>query len=146
MTNSAGLLCADRPSTDPAQDLFGHAPFARTLAQAIQGHRWGGDDAAKTWWQDAAKTDAGLMKLVAANASEATSSALGDYAVRVRIRVNPKGIAHYADPLMLETRIRALLSAGSVPDQFAAAAKQFVLEVQQMKEGKDPDAIGFCDD
>jgi predicted KAP-like P-loop ATPase len=29
------LLSADRPSTDPAHDLFGHAPFARTLAKAI---------------------------------------------------------------------------------------------------------------
>lgn len=32
-------LSADRPSTDPAQDLFGHAPFARTLAKAIRGFR-----------------------------------------------------------------------------------------------------------
>lgn len=32
-------LSPDRPSTDPAQDLFGHAPFARTLAQAIRSYR-----------------------------------------------------------------------------------------------------------
>jgi predicted KAP-like P-loop ATPase len=32
-------LSADRPSTDPSQDLFGHAPFARTLAKAIRGYR-----------------------------------------------------------------------------------------------------------
>ncbi len=32
-------LSSDRPSTDPAQDLFGHAPFARTLARAIRGYR-----------------------------------------------------------------------------------------------------------
>jgi len=29
-------LSADRPSSDPAEDLFGHAPFARTLAKAIR--------------------------------------------------------------------------------------------------------------
>lgn len=41
MTNEAFArgLSADRPSTDPAEDLFGHAPFARTMAKAIQGYR-----------------------------------------------------------------------------------------------------------
>ena len=40
MTNEAfaRALSADRASTDPAEDLFGHAPFAWTLANAIQGH------------------------------------------------------------------------------------------------------------
>lgn len=32
-------LSADRPSTDPKQDLFGQAPFAKTLAKAIRGYR-----------------------------------------------------------------------------------------------------------
>ncbi|MDO3523975.1 P-loop NTPase fold protein [Ralstonia pseudosolanacearum] len=35
----AAELSSDRPSTDPAQDLFGHAPFAKTLAKAIRGYR-----------------------------------------------------------------------------------------------------------
>jgi len=33
------ILSSDKPSTDPSQDLFGHAPFARTLAKAIAGYR-----------------------------------------------------------------------------------------------------------
>ncbi len=37
--NSAAQLSSDRPSTDPSQDLFGHAPFAKTLAKAIRGYR-----------------------------------------------------------------------------------------------------------
>ena len=28
-------LSADRPSTDPKDDLFGHAPFAKSLADSI---------------------------------------------------------------------------------------------------------------
>jgi predicted KAP-like P-loop ATPase len=32
-------LSSDRPSTDPTQDLFGHAPFAKTLAKAIRDYR-----------------------------------------------------------------------------------------------------------
>lgn len=38
MTESAELS-ADRPCADPAHDLFGHAPFAQTLAHAIRGYR-----------------------------------------------------------------------------------------------------------
>lgn len=38
MTNP-DVLSSDRPSTDPAQDLFGHAPFAKTLAAAIRNYR-----------------------------------------------------------------------------------------------------------
>lgn len=38
MTDQAALP-SDRPSTDPAQDLFGHAPFAMTLSKAIRNYR-----------------------------------------------------------------------------------------------------------
>lgn len=32
-------LSADTPSTNPSEDMFGHAPFARTLAKAIRGYQ-----------------------------------------------------------------------------------------------------------
>lgn len=39
MSTPEHSLSPDRPSTDPAHDLFGHAPFARTLAKAIAGYK-----------------------------------------------------------------------------------------------------------
>lgn len=39
MSTTEPTLSADRPSSDPAQDLYGHAPFAKTLAKAISGYR-----------------------------------------------------------------------------------------------------------
>lgn len=39
MNDNIASLSADRPSTDPAEDLYGHAPFAKTLANAIRGYR-----------------------------------------------------------------------------------------------------------
>lgn len=39
MSTQEPSLSPDRPSSDPARDLFGHAPFARTLAKAIAGYR-----------------------------------------------------------------------------------------------------------
>jgi predicted KAP-like P-loop ATPase len=117
------------------------------LAALLNGwRRWSGDDAAKLWWQSAVQDDEKLLKVVASFASEVTSSTFGDHAVRVHLRVNPKNIAHYDDPLVLATRIQALLSAGSVPEQFVAAAKQFVLEVERVKEGKELDDFGFDDE
>ena len=71
---------------------------------------------------------------------------MGEYAVRVKLRVNPKSISHYDDPVLLSSRVQALLFAGSVPERFARAAIQFVREVERMKNGKDPDAIDFYDD
>jgi len=38
MSDVLSTLNADKPGSDPAQDLFGHAPFARTLATAIAGY------------------------------------------------------------------------------------------------------------
>lgn len=37
--NDRAAVSSDHPSTDPAQDLFGHAPFAKTLAKAIRNYR-----------------------------------------------------------------------------------------------------------
>ncbi len=39
MTTEPADLSSDRPSTDPTKDLYGHAPFARTLAKAIASYR-----------------------------------------------------------------------------------------------------------
>ena len=35
----ASTLSADRPQTDPSQDLFGYAPFAQTLTKALCNYR-----------------------------------------------------------------------------------------------------------
>lgn len=117
------------------------------LASLLSGWRhWGGEDQAKAWWQSASASDGGLLKLITAFASESTSHSVGDHAVRVQVRVNPKGIAPYDDVSALSSRVHGLLDAGSVPDLQIAAAKQFVLECQRMEAGKDPDSLDFDDD
>lgn len=117
------------------------------LARLLSGWRhWGGEEETKAWWQRASSTDEGLLKLVAAFASESTSQTFGEYAVRVHLRVNPKGLAFYGDVEAMAARVQGLLDAGSVPETATPAARQFVLECARMKEGKDPDAFGFDDD
>ena len=117
------------------------------LARLLSGWRhWGGEEETKIWWQQASLTDDGLMKLIAAFSSESTSQTIGEYAVRVRLRVNPKELAFYGDVDAMATRVQSLLDAGNAPKGAAAAAQQFVVECARMKEGKDPDGFGFDDD
>ena len=118
-----------------------------SLARLLSGwSHWGGGEETKAWWQQASSSDQGLLKLVSAFSSNSTSQTFGEYAVRVHLRVNPKGLAFYGDVDAMEARVRGLLSAGAVPDAVAPAAKQFVHECAQMREGKDPDGFGFDDD
>lgn len=102
---------------------------------------WGGEDEANAWWKEASRSDEGLLKLVAAFASESTSRTLGEYAVKVRLRVNPKNLAPYGDIDAMAARVKSLLNTGPVPEPIAPAAKQFVYECERMKSGKDPDGI-----
>lgn len=118
-----------------------------SLARLLSGWRhWGGEEETKAWWQQASSTDEGLLKLIAAFASESTSQTFGEYAVRVHLRVNPKGLAFYGDVDEMAARVQSLLEAGNVPEAAMPAAQQFVAECARMKEGKDPDGFGFDDD
>lgn len=118
-----------------------------SLAYLLSGWRhWGGEDEARTWWQAASSSDMGLLKLVSAFSSEATSQAFGDYSVRIHLRVNPKGIAPYGDIDDMYGRVAKLLDAQVVPEPLAPAAKRFLVECERMKAGKDPDSFGFEDD
>lgn len=109
-------------------------------------HHWGGADDAKIWWRNASQSDEGLLKLILAFASEVTSQAFGDYAVRVQLRVNPKSIEPYSDVQAMAARLQNLLDSGAVAAKYQAAAKRFILECKRMKEGKNPDAHDFDDD
>jgi predicted KAP-like P-loop ATPase len=117
------------------------------LAVLLSGWRhWNGDNDVRAWWQEAAKSDESLVKLITAFASEATSQSVGDYAVRVHLRVNPEAIAPYDDVQALAARLEVLLDAGAVADQYAPAAKRFIVECARMKAGKNVDDFGFDDD
>lgn len=117
------------------------------LAELLHAWRhWSGDDTVINWWKVAAgETDAEL-KLLAALASNVTIQGFGDYAARFQLRVNPKTIGFYSDPVDLAERVQQLLDLGSVQERLLPAAQQFVREVKLMKTGKDPDATDFLDD
>ncbi|UWE16599.1 KAP family P-loop NTPase fold protein [Herbaspirillum huttiense] len=109
-------------------------------------HHWGDESKVKAWWAQASGMDEVLPKLIAAFQSESTSHGFGDHAVRVHLRVNPKGIEPYDDVYALAARARALVESGQVPEAHAAAVKRFIIECERMKAGKSPDDFDFDDD
>lgn len=128
-------------STDPA---FIDHPSVAWLVSAWR--EWGNADEAIAWWQAAAASDIGLLKLIAAQASESRTQSGSDLAWRTRLRVDPRGLEPYGDVQILSDRVRALLENEAVTDQHRAAADQFLLAYERMKAGKNPDAFGFDDD
>jgi predicted KAP-like P-loop ATPase len=126
-----------------AENFIDHPALAVLLS--VWRH-WGIEDDAKRWWQRESESDEGLLKLISAFASESTSQAFGDYAVRVHLRVNPKSIEPYGDVQAMAARIQKLLDSGDVAAKYQPTARRFVVECGRMKEGKNPDAFDFDDD
>jgi hypothetical protein len=128
-------------STDAA---FIDHPSVAWLVSAWR--EWGNAAEAIAWWQAAAANDGGLLKLIAAQASESRTQSGSDLAWRTRVRVDPRGLEPYGDVEILANRVRALLKNDGVTERLRAAADQFLLAHERMKAGKDPDAFGFEDD
>jgi predicted KAP-like P-loop ATPase len=107
---------------------------------------WGNAAEAVAWWQAASASDEGLLKLIAAQASESRSQSDSDLTWRTHLRVDPRYLQPYGDVMALSDRVQALVGRGAVAEPYLAAAKQFVLACERMKAGKTPDAFGFYDD
>jgi predicted KAP-like P-loop ATPase len=88
--------------------------------------RWGGRDAALAWWADAALTEHGLPKLIAAFAGTSTTQTLGDYAVQTEISVDAKVIARFCDVDECATKLAELLDTGQVPAPYVEAGNKFL--------------------
>lgn len=117
-------------------DLVQH----RKLASLLSGWRhWGNADAPRIWWRQIAETDKGLMTLISAFKQETSSNTVGDFAVRMQIRVNPKSVQNYSDVHEMATRLQQLLTTNQIADDQRAVAEQFVLECKMLADGKNPD-------
>lgn len=117
------------------------------LAALLSGWRlWGDANEPRNWWQQATKTDQGLANLISAFKTQSTSTTFGDYATRVQIRVNPKGIEHYGDIQAMAARLAVLLASGAVHETQRLVIEQYILECKMLAAGKSPDAPFAFDD
>lgn len=120
-----------------------HPALARLLS--VWRH-WGGHANADAWWTQASSSDEGLVRLISAHQWESTTHVFGEHATRVKLRVNPRSIEPYGDVHAMASRLQALLDTGNVGAANEAAVKQFIVECERMKAGKNPDAFDFDDD
>lgn len=107
---------------------------------------WGNAEEAIAWWQMAAAKDEGLLKLIAAQASESRTQSSSDLTWRTSLRVDPRGLSPYADVQVLADRVQSLLDQGAVTEQHRIAADKFVRACNRMKAGESLDAYGSLDD
>lgn len=106
---------------------------------------WGNADEAVSWWRNAAVSDEGLLKLIAGQAVESKTQSSSDIVWRTHLNIDPRDLEPYGDIQTLAERVQLLLSNG-VEKPYQAAAEQFVLKYEQMKNGKMPNKFGEIPD
>lgn len=107
---------------------------------------WGGQEEAVAWWQAASGSDEGLLKLIAAHATESRTQSGSDVSWRIRLRVDPRGLEPYGDLQSLAQRVRLLFEQGVVPEAYRPAATEFLASCERMKAGKNPDEFHIFED
>ena len=84
------------------------------------------------------RSDQNLARLIEAFANKRRSQAIGSYAVRTSLRLDPKWIEDYIDPGKIIDRARSLVESDDVTEDQQAALKQFIYEYDLRQQGKDP--------
>ena len=124
-------------------ELLAHSQLGRLLAA------WClcGDPAeAKTWCEAATSSNDGLLTFLIKFCSHTRSQTMGDWAVRLRPRLNPTWLERYIDTSACAQRLIDLRQADVVPDTALEAVDQFLKEFEMLKAGKNPDGVGAFDD
>lgn len=168
MTN----LSTDRPSSDPIEDLFGHAPLAESLTNSIC--RYSGNDglvlALYGPWGSGKSTVLSYVRhfleqrtkeeqptIVTFNPwwflnflskfyTHTRSQTMGDWAVHLQPRLNPTWLEQYIDTQACYERLIGLRQKGLVPDSARESLEQFLKKFEMLKAGKNPDGVGAFDD
>ena len=134
----------DRVKTLSQDSSFiAHPELSRVLAFW---RRWGDEDEVRTCVDGIIETDEGLLRLLAGFVQYTKSQTMGDSAVRIQPRLNPKWLEVYLDTTKCAERLRSLQQKGGVPADADVVVEQFLREYEMLEEGKDPDGIGAFDD
>jgi predicted KAP-like P-loop ATPase len=105
---------------------------SRLLWILAEWRRWGEPDAAKTWMADVLGDDAKLGQFMSSVLSERMTS------TGARQRLDPRWLDDYADRAEVATAVRRLRSA-TEDERAMQACDQYLLELEMLQEGKDPE-------
>jgi predicted KAP-like P-loop ATPase len=125
------------------KQLLAHGQLSRILSAW---HLWGDQAEVRSWCSRVTTSDDGLLLFLPKFCSHTTTQTLGDSAVRIQPRLNPKNLEKYIDTEACANRLTALLKAGQVPEIALESVGQFLKEFEMIKLGKNPDAPYAFDD
>lgn len=154
-SNEATLLSADEVARlkatwlDRVRALSGETGFMDhpELPRLLAVWRQWGDGAEVRMWCDLTTTsDDGLLALLPKFLQHTRSQTMGDWAVRLRPRLNPTWLESYLDTTACAKRLAELTRKGEVPSEATEAVSQFLKEFEMLKAGKNPDGLGAFDE
>lgn len=154
-SNETALLPADdvtklkRAWLDRVRTLSGEAGFLdhpelpRLLATW---KRWADGAEVRAWCDRVTTSDEGLLALLSKFLQHTKSQTMGDWAVRLRPRLDPRWLSDYIDTEAAAERLRRLQRDGQVSDAVREAVSQYLKEHEMLKSGKNPDGFTAFDD
>jgi predicted KAP-like P-loop ATPase len=108
--------------------------------------RWGDGTEVRVWCEQVTSSDEGLLSLLPKFLQHTRSQTVGDWAVRLRPRLDPRWLGDYIDTEAAAERLRRLQQDGQVPDAAREAVSQYLKEHEMLEAGKDPDGFTTFDD
>lgn len=107
---------------------------------------WGDQNDVRSWASGVIATDEGLCGLVSQFLQHTRSNTVGDWAIRLQPRLNPKWLEDYIDTEACSARLQGLEASGGIPDQYREAVSQYLKEKEMLDRGVDPDGYDAFDD
>ena len=108
--------------------------------------QWGDGAEVRTWCDRATTSDDGLLVFLPKFLQHTRSQTMGDWAVRLQPRLNPKWLESYLDIVGCAERLSELARKGLVPSEADEAVSQFLKEFEMLKAGKNPDGLAAFDE
>lgn len=99
---------------------------------------WSGDSECTEWSKNTVASDEGLAQFLEAFLQRLKSQSMGEIAVRITYRLDPKSIESYIDPSTIIDRARKLETSDKLTENQRLAIQQFIKEYDIRSQGKDP--------
>ena len=123
--------------------LLAHDQLARLLSAWYQ---WGDQSEVHSWCERLTVTDESLLIFIPKFCLHNSSQTMGDWAVRIKPRLNPTWLERFIDTSTCNSRLIAMLNAGQVSDSALESVRQFLKEFEMIRNGKNPDGVGAFDE
>lgn len=123
--------------------LLAHSQLAGLLSAW---YLWGDQSEVRAWSEKVTVTNEGLLMFIPKFCTHISSQTIGDWAVRVKPRLNPTWLERYIDTSVCNSRLTALLNEGQVTESALESVRQFLKEFEMIRNGNNPDGIGAFDE